>query len=239
MRFPRQLTEGHLVRRYKRFLADVAFSGAAARSAVSVETVHCANPGAMTGLAEPGMRVFLSRSANLRRKLPWSWEVVEAGAALVGINTATPNRLAAEAILAGVIPELASYDVIRPEVPYGTRSRVDFVLSAAGRPDAYVEVKNAHLSRSPGLAEFPDSVTARGARHLAELAKVVRSGRRAVMLYIVQRNDADHFALARDLDPAYAAAFDRARDCGVEMLAYACRVSRREIVVKRPIPVLG
>ena len=234
VRFAVPLTEGQLVRRYKRFLADVAFADG---SRGAIATVHCANPGAMTGLAEPGMRVFLSRSDNLRRKLPWSWEVVEADAALVGINTATPNRLAAEAIQAGAIPELAGYASLRREVPYGTHSRVDLVLSAPDRPDAYVEVKNVHLSRSRGLAEFPDSVTVRGARHLAELAKVARRGGRAVMLYVVQRNDAARFSLARDLDPAYAAAFDRARRAGVEMLAYACRVSPYEIAIARRVPI--
>ena len=233
MRFDQPLTEGRLVRRYKRFLADVTFPGGA------METVHCANPGAMTGLAVPGMRVFLSRSSNAKRKLPWSWDVVEADGGLVGINTALPNRLAAEAIATGVVPELAGYDTLRREVPYGSRSRVDLVLSAAGRADAYVEIKNAHLSRLPGLAEFPDSVTVRGTRHLGELAAVAEAGGRAVMLYVVQRNDADRFALAADIDPAYSAAFRRARSAGVEMLAYACRIALDEITLKRPIPIVG
>jgi sugar fermentation stimulation protein A len=233
MRFSVPLTEGRLERRYKRFLADVAFVGG------PVETVHCANPGAMTGLAEPGMRVFLSRSDKPSRKLPWSWELVAADAALIGINTGHPNRLAAEAIAAGRVPELAGYTNIRREVRYGTASRIDLVLTADGRPDAYVEIKNAHLSRKPGLAEFPDSVTARGTRHLAELAKVAASGRRAALLYIVQRNDADRFALARDIDPAYAAACDLARAAGVEMLAYACDLSLDEIVVSRAVPIVG
>jgi sugar fermentation stimulation protein A len=231
MRFSDPLIAGRLVRRYKRFLADIAFDDG------RVETVHCANPGAMTGLADPGMRVFLSRSAKPSRKLPWSWEVVEAETALVGINAANPNRLAAEAIAAGAIPELAGYQRIRREVPYGANSRVDLVLSADRRPDAYVEVKNAHLSRRRGLAEFPDSVTVRGARHLAELARVARSGGRAVMLYVIQRDDTDRFALARDVDPAYGAAFDRARSAGVEMLAYACDMSLDEIVIARPVPI--
>jgi sugar fermentation stimulation protein A len=193
----------------------------------------------MTGLADPGMRVFLSRSTKPGRKLPWSWDAVEIAGSLVGINTGLPNRLAAEAIAAGAIPELAGYPNLRPEVRYGNRSRVDLVLSAGGRSDAYVEVKNVHLSRQPPLAEFPDSVTARGARHLADLAAVAESGRRAVMLYVVQRNDADRFALARDVDPAYGASFDRAQAAGVEMLAYACRVALDEIVIARPIPIVG
>jgi sugar fermentation stimulation protein A len=233
MRFPAPLVEGRLIRRYKRFLADVELTDG------ETVTVHCANPGAMTGLAEPGMRVLLSRSASPTRKLPWSWELVEADGALVGINTAHPNRLVAEALTAGAIAELAGYDVVRREVPYGRNSRIDLLLAGAGLSDAYVEVKNVHLSRRPGLAEFPDSVTARGAKHLAELTDMVAAGHRAVMLYLVQRTDAARFALARDVDPAYGAAFDRARIAGVEMLAYDCRVTPEEITLARPIAVLG
>jgi sugar fermentation stimulation protein A len=233
VRFAETLTPGRLERRYKRFLADVRLADG------RLETVHCANPGAMTGLAAPGLPVFLSRSPNPRRKLPWSWELAEVDGALVGVNTGLPNAVAAEAIAAGTIPELAGYDAVRREVRYGKRSRVDFVLTGRGRPDAYVEVKSVTLSRSPGVAEFPDSVTARGARHLAELAEVAKSGRRAVMLTVVQRTDALRFALARDIDPAYAAAFDHAREAGVETLAYACDISLTGISVARPIPIVG
>jgi sugar fermentation stimulation protein A len=232
MRLP-PLTEGRLLRRYKRFLADVELADG------SVVTVHCANPGSMIGLAEPGMRVLLSRSPNPSRKLPWSWELVEADGALVGINTTHPNGLVADAIRAGAIPELAGYPGLRREVRYGERSRVDMLLTAPGRPDAYVEVKNVHLSRRKGLSEFPDSVTARGARHLAELSAMVAAGHRSVMLFLIQRGDTTAFRLARDIDPAYAAAFDRARAAGVEMLAYRCRVDPCEIAVTGPVPVLG
>jgi len=232
MRFPAPLVKGRLLRRYKRFLADVELAGG------ETVTVHCANPGAMTGLAEAGMRVLLSRSQSPTRKLPWSWELVEVDDALVGINTAHPNRLVAEALAAGAIAELTGYDVIRREVPYGRNSRIDILLTGAGRPDTYVEVKNVHLSRQPGLAEFPDSVTARGTKHLAELTDMVAAGHRAVMLYLVQRTDAERFALARDVDPAYGTAFDRARTAGVEMLAYDCRLSEEEIAVAGPLPVI-
>jgi sugar fermentation stimulation protein A len=231
MRFPAPLAEGRLIRRYKRFLADVELADG------SVVTVHCANTGAMTGLAEPGMRVLLSRSANLTRKLPLSWEMVEGDGGLVGINTAHPNRLVAEAIADGTIAELAGYDTIRREVKYGRNSRIDLLLSAAGRPDAYVEVKNVHLSRTAGLAEFPDSPTLRGTKHLVELADMAAAGYRAVMFYLVQRSDCAAFRLATDVDPDYSAAFAKARSAGVEMIAYDCRIDREGIVVNRPLPV--
>ena len=232
MRFLAPLIEARLIRRYKRFLADVELADG------TVTTVHCANPGAMTGLAAPGMRVLLSRSASPTRKLPLSWELVEADGGLIGINTAHPNRLVEEAIAAGVITELAGYDTIRREVRYGRNSRIDLLLSAEGRPDAYVEVKNVHLSRKPPLAEFPDSVTARGTKHLAELTDMVAAGHRAVMVYLVQRSDCTSFRLAADVDPTYAAAFTRARASGVEAIAYGCRLSDDEIVVAGSLQVL-
>jgi sugar fermentation stimulation protein A len=233
MRFPSPLIEGRLVRRYKRFLADVELAGG------EVVTVHCANPGSMIGLADPGMRVLVSRATNLKRKLPWSWELVEARGALVGINTIHPNNLVAEAIADGAIAELAGYDSVRREVRYGKNSRVDFLLTASGRPDAYLEVKNVHLSRTAGLAEFPDSVTERGMKHLGELASMVAAGHRAAMLYLVHRSDASRFTLAPDIDPKYAAAFDRAAAAGVEMLVYRCRVTLEEVTVADRIPLVG
>ena len=226
------LVEGRLVRRYKRFFADVMLDGE------RLVTAHCPNPGAMLGLKDEGARALLSTSASATRKLPLTLEILEADGTLVGINTMRPNALAAEAITGGVVAELAGYGLHRREVAYGKASRVDLVLEDGVRPPAYVEVKNVHLRRAPGLAEFPDSVTTRGAKHLEELAAMAQSGARAVMLFVVQRADVERLDLARDIDPAYGLAFDLARAAGVEMLAYACRVTPEEIVVERAIPVV-
>ncbi len=231
MEFARPLVPGRLLRRYKRFLADIELASG------ETVTAHCANPGAMTGLNEPGLRVWLEPNDDPRRKLRFAWRLVELDGHWAGIDTALPNRLAAEALAARAIPELAGYGDIRPEVRYGRKSRVDFLLSAPDLPPAYVEVKNVHLMRTPGLAEFPDSVTARGARHLDDLAAMAGAGHRAVMLYCVQRTDCDRLALAADIDPAYAAAFDRARAAGVEALAWRCAISPAGITLDRPVPI--
>jgi sugar fermentation stimulation protein A len=192
--------------------------------------------------------VWLSRSSNVKRKLPYSWELVEVdfggGPELVGVNTAHPNTLVAEALTAGIVPELAGYTGIRREVGYGdgafgSASRIDFLLESLGRPPCYLEIKNVHLMRRQGVAEFPDSVTARGARHLDELAAMATSGARAVMLYVVQIGSAETFSLARDIDPAYGRAFDRARTAGVEALAWRCRLTPQGIDLMQPIPVTG
>jgi sugar fermentation stimulation protein A len=236
MRFTAPLVPATLVRRYKRFLADVALPCG------ETVTAHCANPGSMIGLAAPGAPVWLSRSENPKRKLGHSWELVEvdlgSGTELVGINTTNPNALAAEAIAAGLIPELAGYGTTRREVKYGRNSRVDFVLEAPGRPPCYVEVKNVHLMRQKGLAEFPDAVTKRGTKHLEELAAMAAAGARAVMLFLVQIASAERFALARDIDPTYGMQFDRARAQGVEALARRCRLSRDAIEVAEAIAII-
>jgi sugar fermentation stimulation protein A len=242
MRFSSELVPATLLRRYKRFLADVELADG------NVTTVHVANPGGMIGLQSPGSRVWLSRSSNAKRKLPYSWELVEVdfggGPELVGVNTAHPNTLVAEVLAAGIVPELAGYTGIRREVGYGDgafggASRIDFLLEGDDRPPCYLEIKNVHLMRRPGVAEFPDSVTARGARHLDELAAMAATGARAVMLYVVQIGSAETFGLARDIDPAYGRAFDRARAAGVEALAWRCLLTLQGIDLMQPIPVMG
>jgi sugar fermentation stimulation protein A len=235
MRFASELIPATLLRRYKRFLADVETADG------RTMTVHVANPGAMTGLQATGARVWLSKSPNAARKLPYSWELIDVdfggGSELVGVNIAHPNTIVAEALAAGAIPELAGYDSVRREVKYGKASRIDFLFEHPGRPPCYLEVKNVHLMRRQGLAEFPDSVTARGARHLDELAAMAASGARAVMLYMIQIGSATSLALARDIDPAYGRAFDRAREAGVEAMAFTCRIGQDGLTLARSVPI--
>jgi len=224
------LVTGKLIKRYKRFLADVELDTG------ETITAHVANPGSMMGLDTPGSKVWLSISDNPKRKLKYSWELLEVDGALVGINTMHPNKLGVEAIEDGTIKELQGYQTLRREVKYGKSSRIDILLEDGpdGRP-AYVEIKNVHLSRTPPLAEFPDSVTARGAKHLVELGDMVEAGHRAVMFYLVQRDDCDRFALAREIDPKYAESLDLARKRGVEVLAYGCSISPNAINVTEPL----
>ena len=230
------LVRGRLIRRYKRFLADVALDSG------DEVTAACPNTGAMLGLADPGSVVWLSESASAARKYRHTWELVEladgAAPALVGINPMRPNHIVAEAIAAGLVAPLAGYERVRREVKYGERSRIDLLLEGDGRPPCYVEVKNVHLSRTPGLAEFPDCVTARGTRHLAELTAMAAAGARAVMVYLVQRGDATAFALARDIDPTYAAAYHAARAAGVEAFAFGCSLTPETISLDGTVPII-
>ncbi|KAB1075183.1 DNA/RNA nuclease SfsA [Methylobacterium planeticum] len=234
MRFPAPLIEGRLVQRYKRFLADVALPDG------RIVTAHCANPGAMLGLKAPGSRVLLSEAGNPARKLRFSWELVEAdlpgGPQWVGVNTLRPNALVAEAFRAGGLAPLGGYTRLKPEVRYGAASRVDFVASGDGLPPCHVEVKNCHLMRRAGLAEFPDCVAARSARHMAELAGIVAGGGRAVVIVAVQMR-AEAFDVARDLDPAFDRAFRAARAAGVEAYAYRAQVGPEGVALADPIPI--
>ena len=234
MIFADPLLRGPLVRRYKRFLADVDLETG------ETVTAHCANSGSMLSVDAPGSEVWLSPARNPDRKLKYTWELIRVGETLVGINTSHPNAIVAEAVAADAIPELSGYTSVRREVKYGRNSRIDLLLEGAGRPRCLVEVKNVTLKREPGPdrpVEFPDAVTARGTKHLGELSETVRPGDRAVMMYLVQRDDADWFALAEDIDPAYAEAFDRATAVGVEALCYRCRVSPRDIRISQAVRI--
>jgi len=255
VQFPNPLVRGTLIRRYKRFLSDIEMESG------ETITAHVANPGSMIGLTEPGSEVWLSPNTNPKAKLAWRWELIRVGDYLVGVNTAHPNRLVEEALTrgarsaarrssedggrtkpaAGGIAELAGYAACRREVRYGQNSRIDLLLEDDGRPPCYVEIKNVNLKRGlPGresAAEFPDAVTKRGAKHLVELGDMVAAGARSVMLYLVQRGDCDHFRIADDIDPAYAAALETARTHGVETLCYACDMRLDGIDVAGALPL--
>lgn len=228
MQFPTPLVRATLVKRYKRFLADVVLPSGEAVVA------HCANSGSMLGCAEPGATVYLSENTNPKAKLDWRWELVEVDGTLVAINTSHPNRIVEEAILGGLIPELAGFGDLKREVKYQERSRIDLLLSDPGL--CFVEVKNVTLKEG-SAALFPDAVTARGAKHLEDLMAEARAGNRAAMLYIVNRNDCDIFAPADHIDPNYGALLREASKAGVEILAYQTHIDLNGISVAHKVRV--
>jgi len=229
MKFSTPLVSGRLIRRYMRFLSDVELDSG------EIVKAHCPNPGSMIGLKDEGLRVWLEGNDDPRKKLDWGWRLAELPNTFVGIDTGAANRIVAEALTAG-IDGLAGYDKIRAEVKYREKSRVDFLLSAQDRPDCYVEVKSVTLSRETGLAEFPDSVTARGAKHLGDLAAMVAEGQRAVLLFLIQRSDCVKVTLADDIDPTYAVAFAAAMEAGVEVMCFDCTLSPDGISLANPVP---
>lgn len=232
MQFSTPLVPARLIRRYKRFLADVRFEDG------TETTAHCANPGSMMGLADAGTKVWLEPNDDPKKKLKYGWRLVDhEDGHFTCVDTAVPNKALKAALIAGDVRELGGYDHVRPEVKYGENSRIDFLLSGEGRPDCYVEVKSVTLSRKSGLAEFPDSVTARGTKHLSELAQMVQQGNRAVMFYLVQRTDCDRFTLASDIDPAYHAAFLEARKAGVEVICYDTAISPLGVALRRSLVI--
>lgn len=233
MKFPDPLIRGTLVKRYKRFLTDVELEDG------SIVVAHCANSGSMESVKEPGSEVWISPARNPDRKLKFTWELVRVGETLVGINTSLPNMIVSEAIEGGLVPELAGYDSLRREVKYGKNSRIDIFLEAEDKPICYVEVKNTTMRRNleDGPVEFPDAVTSRGTKHLMELSDMVAEGHRAVMFYLVQREDSDVFTVADDIDPTYAEALQGAIKAGVEVLCYGCTMTPEEIIVSRQLKI--
>lgn len=245
MKFPTPLTKGKLVKRYKRFLADVELETG------EIVVAHCGNSGSMLGLKEQDYNVYLSPNTNPKAKLDWRWEMVEVSApdsangkdTLVCINTSHPNRICEAAIEAQEIPELTGYATLKREVKYGQNSRIDLLLTDPLDPNlrrwCYVEVKSVTLAR-PNLkgptAEFPDSVTARGTKHLQELMDMVAEGHRAVMLYLVGRDDCKAMTIADDIDPTYGEMLVNAMAAGVEIIVYQCTLSTKGIAIDKPLP---
>lgn len=225
------LTSGNLIRRYKRFLADVLLD--------TGETViaHCPNSGSMKGCAVPGCPVWLSVSDNPRRKLKYTWELIKTPASMIGINTLVPNRLVKTAVESGQIPELAGYGTVRPEVTVRKGTRLDLFLEAPGRRNCYVEIKNCTLVEQ-GLAQFPDAVTERGQKHLDELRHLVAAGHRGVIFYLIQRMDGQRFSPAAGIDPAYARKLARAVESGVEIITRDVTIDLKQIRIHRSLPVM-
>lgn len=231
MRFQTPLISARLIRRYKRFLADIALEDG------SEVVAHCPNTGSMLGLCKPGSRIWVEPNTSPHKKLNFGWRLVDHGHGyFVGIDTSAANRIIKEALINRKISGLDCYDSFRSEVKYGTGSRVDFLLSKVSHKDIYLEVKSVTLMRKKGLAEFPDSPTDRGLKHLHELVRVVDMGHRAVLLFLIQRSDCKHFQIARDIDPAYAKVCDFALKKGVEIFCLSCQVSPYTIEVDKEVP---
>ncbi|MBN2331852.1 MAG: DNA/RNA nuclease SfsA [Deltaproteobacteria bacterium] len=224
------LIKGRLVRRYKRFLADVQLENG------QLVTAHCPNSGRMISCSEPGRPVYLSRANNPKRRLPYTWELIDMPSSLVGVNTIVPNRLVKKAIIEHQIPELDGYLIINSEVPYGQNSRIDLLLSNPEQEKrCYVEIKNCTLVED-GLAMFPDAVTSRGLKHLVELEKQVAEEQRGIIFFLIQRMDAQRFRPADHIDPAYGRQLRHARDHGVELVIYDVFIDTKRISIGHPLP---
>jgi sugar fermentation stimulation protein A len=223
------LVRGTLIKRYKRFLADVILENG------TTVTAHCPNTGSMTDCCEPGRPVYLSVHDNPKRKYPHTWELIQMPDSLVGVNTLVPNRLVKQAVQTGQVAELTGYAEVRSEVRMGARSRVDLMLQDDKRGTCHVEIKNCTMVRN-GRAYFPDAVTTRGLKHLHELAALVSKRNRSVMFYLIQRMDAEEFRPADPIDPAYGEALRQAVAQGVEILAYDVHIDLRGIRLNRRRP---
>ena len=233
MQFPSILVKARLLKRYKRFFVDAELNNG------KIITAHCPNTGSMRGLTDPGSVIWVSKSDNPKRKLKYTWELIEdkLTKTLIGINTQSPNKIVYEALNNKLINKLKSYSEIKKEVKYGNNSRIDFLLNDINNNKCYLEVKNVHFSPKKGLAQFPDSVTTRGTKHLKELSNIAKSGTRAVMIYLVQRKDCSKFSIAYDIDPSYANYFDIAKKSGVEMLSYSCDINKKSISISKSIEI--
>ncbi len=231
MQFSSPLISGTLIKRYKRFLADIRLDTG------EIITAHCANSGSMMGLKDEGLKVWVSPANNPKRKLQYTWELVEVCGHLVGVNTALPNKIVSEAITENKIPYLCGYETLKNEVKYGKNSRIDIYLEDTQKGKSFVEVKSVTLSRKPHLGEFPDAVTQRGTKHLHELAAQVKNGHRAVMIYLIQYQNIQEFSIASDIDSEYFHAFKVAINAGVEAYAYRCNISPQKITIDKEIPI--
>lgn len=232
MKLSPPLQKAKLIKRYKRFLADIELPDG------QVITIHCPNTGSMKNCCEPGSQVWYSESNNPKRKYPNTWEIVSVAKKYrAGINTGRANALVKEAIENGIVTELADYQSLRTEVKYGNNSRIDILLQDAEGRDCYIEVKNVTLWIGDGLGVFPDAVTQRGAKHLQEMMEMVQQGHRAILFYCVQHTGIERVAPADDIDPAYGKLLREAVANGVEVMAYTGSLTARKIELTRSVEV--
>ena len=223
------LIEGTLLKRYKRFLADIELEDG------RIVTAHCPNSGSMKTCSQPGAKVWISKSDNPKRKLKYSWELIDTGDSLVGINTLTPNRLVKKCVENGIIKELGGYETVKPEVKTGEGTRLDLMLEKSSGQRCYIEIKNCTLVENR-IAMFPDALTDRGRKHLEALAELSRQGHRTVIFFIIQRMDADLFSPAAHIDPGYARTLAETMECGVELMIRDTRIDTEKVMLNRPVP---
>lgn len=230
MKFEKKLQTGKFIKRYKRFFADLTLDSG------ELVTAHTANTGSMKTCIGEDWKVAVSFHDDPKRKLKYSLELTHNGKTWIGVNTSLPNKLAYQSILDNKIPELTGYNQVKPEATIG-QSRIDLLLKSEDRADCYVEIKNVTMLAGENEAIFPDAVSERGLKHLHELASIHSSGKRAVMLYIIQREDVEIFRPAIEIDPEYSKALKEVYSQGVEILAYRCRVNLDGVEIEKKLPV--
>ncbi len=231
MNFEKILISGVFLKRYKRFFVDVKIDG-------KIVTAHCPNTGSMMGLLNKGSRVWLSESNNPKRKLNYTLQIIEDGKSKVGVNTHLTNKIVYDALKNKLIPEFKNLDTIKKEVKFGKNTRFDFLLTIKDKK-IFIEVKNVTLSRSKGIAEFPDAITARGQKHIDELLKAKKKGYEIYLLYVIQRDDCNVFKLASDIDPNYSELLVKAVEKKLNVLCYDCKFSSKGIKINRKIKFNG
>ena len=221
MKFKERLSQGTLIKRYKRFFVDIKHNN-------KIITAHCPNSGSMMGLLNEGNKTWFSESNNPKRKLKYTLEIIEVGKNLVGINTLLTNKLVLEALNSKKIKSLIKFDNIKTEVNFSNNTRFDFLISN-NKEKCFLEVKNVTLVRQEKVAEFPDAITSRGTKHLKELINAKKKGFQSYILYLIQREDCQSFKIAKDIDEDYEIAFNKAKKTGVKILCYDCKISHEEV----------
>ena len=227
MKFIERLLQGTLIKRYKRVFVDIKYKN-------KIITGHCPNTGSMMGLLNKGNKIWFSRSDNLSRKLKYTLEIIEVGKKMIGINTLLTNKIVFEALSQKKIKNFAKFNNIKPEVKFSDKTRFDFLISD-NKEKCFLEVKNVTLSRKDEIAEFPDAITSRGAKHLKELIIAKQRGFESYILYLIQREDCKSFRIAKDIDEDYKIAFDKALKKGVKIICYDCKISTEEIKLNNRI----